>query len=152
LNNPDRKQGLRKAESFGVPWEAVFGYEQAIEQDGVIYLSGQLSHDMEGKFVAPAPLDAAGRPSDFSNMEAQIRRTYENARHLLARYGATLDDVVEEVVYVMDMPSAFHAAAKVRKEMYGKDRPQVANSIVAVSALALPEQLVEISYRAIPKR
>jgi len=151
MSTPDQNV-VRQAESFGVPWEAAFGYEQAVEQDGVVYLSGQLSHDMDGALVAPASLDAAGVPVDFSSTEAQIRRTYENAIDLLARFDATLDDVVEETVFVIDMDSAFPAAAKVRKEMYGTARPQVASSIVAVSRLALPEQLVEISFRAVPGR
>src|SRR5690606_17194704 len=140
MNEPTDK-AIRQAESFGVPWEAAFGYEQAVEQDGVIYLSGQLSHDMAGALVAPARVDAARRPVDFSNTEAQIRRTYENAVELLSRFGATLDDVVEETIFVIDMDSAFPVAARVRKEMYGTARPRVANSIVAVSRLALPEQL-----------
>src|SRR5690554_6433610 len=97
----------RQVENFGVPWEAVFGYEQAVELDGTIYVSGQLSHTSDGVFIAPAALDSAGRPSDFSNMEAQMRRTYENAVELLATFGASLADVVEETIYVIDMESGF---------------------------------------------
>jgi hypothetical protein len=33
-------------------------------------------------------------------MAEQMRTTYANATELLARFGATLGDVVEEVVYV----------------------------------------------------
>lgn len=142
----------RHVESFGVPWEAAFGYEQALELDGIIYLSGQLSHTSDGEFIAPAPLDDAGRPSDFANTEAQMRRTYENAVELLARFGATLDDVIEETVYVIDMASGFQAAGKVRKDMYGTDRPQVVSNIIGVAQLAVPEQLVEVSFRAISRR
>lgn len=142
----------RQVESFGVPWEDAFGYEQAVELDGTIYVSGQLSHTRDGTFVAPAALNDAGVPNEFSNTEAQMRRTYENAVELLARFGATLADVVEETVYVIDMESGFQAAAKVRKEMYGTERPQVASNIIGVSRLAVPEQLVEVSFRAVPLR
>lgn len=142
----------RRTESFCVPWEDVFGYVQAVAHDGILYVSGQLSHDLRGALVAPAPLDTSGRPSSFANMEAQIRRTYENAMGLLARFGASLDDVIEETLYVVDMDSAFHVAARVRKQMYGSERPRVANTIVAVSRLALPEQLVQISFRAVLPR
>ena len=138
----------RHVESFGVPWEDAFGYEQAVELDGTIYVSGQLSHTSDGAFISPAPLDNAGAPSDFSNMEAQMRRTYENA----VGFGATLDDVVEETVYVIDMVSGFQAAGKVRKEMYGTARPPVASNIIGVSRLAVPEQLVEVSFRAVRQR
>lgn len=104
---------------------------------------------MDGKLIAPAPLDADGYPSDFSTMEEQMRATYANAVKVLAQFGATLDDVVQETLFVLDMPAAFAVAGKVRKEAYGTDRPQVASNIIGVKSLANPEQLIEISYRAI---
>ena len=94
-------------------------YVQAVKVKDTIYISGQLSHDGDGALVAPAELDASGKPVDFSDMEAQLHQTYVNAIELLARYGATLDDVVEETLYVLDVDAAFTAGAKVRKAMYG---------------------------------
>lgn len=76
----------------------------------MIYISGQLSHDDKGHFVGAAPLDEQERIHDHSNMEIQMRQTYANAKKLLAGYGATLDNVVEEVLYVTDMDKAFAAA------------------------------------------
>lgn len=142
----------KTVENHGVAWERAFGYVQAVQVKDTIYVSGQLSHDDDGKLVAPAELDATGRPADFSQMEEQIRQTYVNAKTLLARYGATLDDVVEETLYVLDVPSAFAAASKVRKEMYGTDVPQCASNLIGVSALAFPEQIVEIPLRAVIDR
>jgi enamine deaminase RidA (YjgF/YER057c/UK114 family) len=52
--------------NHGVAWERSFGYVQAVQVKDTIYLSGQLSHDSDGKLVAPAALDANGRPVDFS--------------------------------------------------------------------------------------
>ncbi|TDR95038.1 RidA family protein [Enterovirga rhinocerotis] len=147
-----RTQPNRKVASHGVAWESTYGYVQAVQVDDTIYLSGQLSHDSEGNFVAPAELDGAGRPVDFSQMEAQFRQTYINAKILLARFGATLDDVVEEGVFVVDVPSGFAAASKVRKEMYGTAIPQCASSIFGVSGLAQPVQLVEVTFRAVINR
>lgn len=142
----------RKVANHGVAWEKAYGYVQAIQVEDTIYLSGQLSHDGEGNFVAPAELDGAGRPVDYSQMENQLRQTYTNARTMLAQFGATLDDVVEEGVFVLDMPAGFAAAAKVRKEMYGTDVPRCASSIFGVSALAQPVQLVEVTFRAVIDR
>jgi len=140
---------VKKVANFGVAWEGAYGYVQAIQVKDTIYLSGQLSHDVEGNFIAPAELDKAGKPVDYSQMEQQFRQTYFNAKKMLAEFGATLDDVVEEGVFVLDVPSGFAAAAKVRKEMYGTDIPQCASSIFGVSQLALPVQLVEITFRAV---
>ncbi|SCB58819.1 Enamine deaminase RidA, house cleaning of reactive enamine intermediates, YjgF/YER057c/UK114 family [Rhizobium aethiopicum] len=135
--------------NHGVAWERAFGYVQAVQVKGTIYVSGQLSHDDDGKLIAPAELDANGRPVDFSRMEEQIRQTYVNAKKLLAKFGATLDDVVEETLYVLDVPSAFAAGSTVRKEMYATDMPQCASNLIGVSALAFAEQIVEIAFRAV---
>jgi enamine deaminase RidA (YjgF/YER057c/UK114 family) len=142
----------KRIENFGVPWESLFGYAQAVRVKDTIYLSGQLSHDREGNLVAPAVLDELGKPADFSTMEAQLRQTYRNAIELLARFGATLDDVVEETLYVLDVPEAFAAGGKVRKDMYGTAMPGVASNLIGVSRLAFPEQLVEVAFRAVLDR
>ena len=65
----------KQVSNFGVPWEAQFGYAQAVGSGDWIYVSGQLSHDEAGKLVAPAPLDAGGSVTDTStNMAPQLRR------------------------------------------------------------------------------
>lgn len=138
----------KEAKGLGMPWEAEYGYAQAVKLGDTIYLSGQLSHDDQGNMVAPAPLDENGRILDHSNMAAQMRQTYENAKKVLSQYGATLDNVVEEVLYVTDMDAAFAAAGAVRKEAYGSERPQVASTILVTPRLALPPQLIEIKFIA----
>lgn len=79
-------------------------------------------------------------------MEQQMRATYANAVKLLAR--ATLDNVVEETLYVVDVDAAFAAAGKVRKEAYGRARPQCASNLIGVPRLAFPEQIIEITFNA----
>ena len=78
----------KEVKGFGMPWEDEYGYAQAVKVDDTIYVSGQLSHDAEGNMVGAAPPD----------METQMRQTYANAKKILAKFGATLDDVVEEVL------------------------------------------------------
>ncbi|SDC92236.1 Enamine deaminase RidA, house cleaning of reactive enamine intermediates, YjgF/YER057c/UK114 family [Cupriavidus sp. YR651] len=133
----------------GVPAEDDYGYAQAIKIGNTIYVSGQLSHDDKGRMIAPAALDETGRPVDFSTMEAQMRVTYANAEKLLAQFGATLDHVVEETLYVLDVDEAFSVAGKVRKESYATARPQCASNLIGVSRLAFPEQLIEITFKAV---
>ena len=139
----------RKISRFSVPWEEAYGYPQGVQVGDMIHLSGQLSHDLKGKLIAPAQLDANGVPVDHSTMEEQMRAAYANAATVLAEFGATLDDVVQETLFVIDVPSAFAAATKVRKEAYGDDLPPVASNIIGVKSLAFPEQLIEISFRAV---
>src|SRR5262249_50970732 len=109
----------KEATYFGVPWEDAYGYAQAIKVGNTIHVSGQLSHDVQGIGMVPASLDESGKPAEFSMMEQQMRATYANAVKVLARFGATLDDVVEETLYVLDINAAFAAAGRVRKKAYG---------------------------------
>jgi enamine deaminase RidA (YjgF/YER057c/UK114 family) len=138
----------KAVKGFGMPWEDQYGYAQAVKVGDTIYVAGQLSHDEQGNMVAPAGLDENGRIRDHSNMERQMRQSYVNAKKILGMYGATLDDVVEEVIYVTDMDKAFAAAGPVRKEAYGSARPEVASTILVTPRLALPEQLIEIKFVA----
>lgn len=142
----------KDAANFGVPWEEAYGYAQAIKFGDTIYVSGQFSHDEKGNLIAPAALDEARKAAEFSMMEQQMRATYANAVNLLARFGATPDNIVEETLYVLDVDAAFAAAGKVRKEVYGTARPQCASNLIGVTRLAFPEQLIEIAFRAVLPR
>ncbi|MEU0697841.1 Rid family hydrolase [Streptomyces niveus] len=141
MSKPDQ------VESFGVPWEESYGYAQAVRRGDTIYLSGQVAHDGT-RLVAPAPVDASGRVTDFGNMGEQMRRCYANAARLLARFGASLDDVVDEVLYVIDVDAADAAAGPVRKEAYGRPDPQVASTMIGTPRLAFPELLIEVKFIA----
>ena len=100
----------KEAAYHGVPAEDDYGYAQAIKIGNTIHVSGQLSHDDRGAMIAPAALDGSGKPADFSMMAEQMRVTYANAAKILARFGATLDHVVEETLYVLDVDEAFAVA------------------------------------------
>ena len=138
----------KEAKGLGMPWETVYGYAQTVKVGSTIYVSGQLGHDDEGNIVGPAPLDEKGKILDHSNMEIQMRQSYVNAKKILGRFGATLDNVVEEVIYVTDMEAGFAAAGPVRKEAYGSEKPDVASTILVTPRLALPTQLIEIKFVA----
>lgn len=141
------RQIRKKVVNHGVAWEGLYGHVQALQVKDTVYLPGQLSHDGAGKLVAPAGATDSGKPLD--QMEAQVRQTCRNAITLLAEFGATLDDVVEETLFVLDVDAAFAAPGKVRKELYGNEQPQCASKLIGVSRLAFPAQLVEITFRAV---
>ena len=148
--SPAAAQGGKVAKevaNLGMPWEEQYGYAQAVKVGDTIYLSGQLSHDDDGNMVAPAPLDPAGKIADHGNMGAQMAQSYANIETVLANFGAAMDDVVEEVVYVTDMDAAFAVAGEVRKEAYG-GLPVVASTILVTPRLAFADQLIEIKVIA----
>ncbi len=121
----------KETKSLGMPWEKEYGYAQAVKVGDTIYLSGQVSHDDKGNIVG------------LRDMEAQMRQVYTNIQKVLAQYGATMDNVVDEVLFVTDMDTAFAAAVKCRREVFS-GAPVVASTIVQIQRLAFPELLIEI--------
>ena len=121
----------KEAKSLGMPWEKEYGYAQAVKVGDTIYLSGQVSHDDSGNIV--------GR----GDMEAQMRQTYTNIMKVLAQYGASMDNIVDEILFVTDMNTAFAAAVKCRKDIFF-GTPVVASTIVQIQRLAFPELMIEI--------
>jgi len=86
-----------------MPWEKEYGYAQSVKVGDTIYISGQVGHDETGKIV--------GR----GDMKAQMRQTYINIQKVLTQYGATMDNIVDEILFVTDMDAAFSAASNVGK-------------------------------------
>ena len=66
----------------------------------------------------------------------------------MGEFGVTLENVVEEVLYVTNMEKAFATAGPVRKEAYGSETPQVASTILVTPRIAPPTQLIEIKLIA----
>ncbi|WP_265130092.1 Rid family hydrolase [Chryseobacterium oranimense] len=121
------------AEGFGMPWEDIYGYAQAVRKEDTVWISGQLGHNEKGELA--------------EGMEAQMKQTYTNIKELLSRYNMTMEDVVEEVIYAMDMTTAFEARKNLKTDVYTNPK-SVASTMVGVSGLALPGQLVEIKIVA----
>ena len=120
---------------FGMPWEEAYGFSQAIRSGSTLYISGQLSHDMEANFVGEG---------DF---ELQVRTTFANIDRVLEAYGANRDQIVETMVYVRNLRQHFEDIARLHREYFGKHRPT--STLLGVVDLAQPPQLVEISAIAV---
>ncbi|MFS4469853.1 Rid family hydrolase [Chryseobacterium sp. T20] len=123
----------KKTEGWGMPWEEAYGYAQAVQKGNTVWISGQLGHNDKGELA--------------EGMEAQMKQSYANIKELLGRFQMTIDDVVEEVVYVMDMASAFEARKNFKTEFY-PDPMSVASTMIVVNGLAIPGQLIEIKIVA----
>jgi 2-iminobutanoate/2-iminopropanoate deaminase len=121
----------KEAKSLGMPWEKEYGYSQAVRVENTIYVSGQVGHDDKGKIQGQG------------NMEIQMRQAYANIKKVIAQYGATMDNVVDEVLFVTDMDAAFSARIKCKQEVFSGN-PVLASTIVQIQRLAFPELLVEI--------
>lgn len=123
----------KEFKTFDMPWEKVYGYVQSVKSGDMVWISGQLGHDIDGNLA--------------EGMENQFRQTYQNIGKLLSEYGLNASHITEEVIYVTDMQEGFASRQTLGKEFYGEPCI-VASTIVGVTELALPGQKVEIKITA----
>ena len=105
---------------------------QGTRVGNVLYLSGQVGMDAEGKAGA--------------DITEQTKLAYENIRAVLAEFGATMDDIVDETFFVTDMSEVMANAESVfgaRAEAYG-GLPEVCQTLIQISGLVMPELKLEI--------
>ncbi|KZE77689.1 translation initiation inhibitor [Paenibacillus elgii] len=121
---------MAKTYNHGVAWEEAFGVTQGYSVNGNIYISGQFSHDMQGAFVGEG------------DIEAQTRQTLENLDRVLAGFGVTRSNIAEMEVFLTNPQEHFEQFIVLYKEYVGDHRP--AATLVGVSGLAFPHQLIEI--------
>ncbi|MDX3074162.1 RidA family protein [Streptomyces sp. MI02-7b] len=116
--------------AFGMPWESLYGYSQAVQAGDTLYISGQLSHESTGAFIGEG---------DF---ELQMRTTLGNLDRVLEHFGATRDQIVETTILVRGLREHFDTVARLHAAYCGEHRPT--STVMGVSDLALPARLVEI--------
>ena len=119
-------------------WQDEFGFVQAHEvQEGTrfLYCAGQ------------AAVDDDGRPID-GDMAAQMEKAVDNLTTVLTQADFTLADVVRINTYVTDMPAFFENAYVLSKRL-GEADCKYAGTLVQVSALAMPELVIELEATAI---
>lgn len=121
----------KEAKSFGMPWEKEYGYSQAVKVGDTIYLAGQVSHDEKGNIMG------------IGNMEVQMRQAYANIKKVLLEYGATIDNVVDELVFVTDIEAAFAARVNLKQEVFSGP-PVLGSTLLQIQRLAFPELMIEI--------
>ena len=121
----------KEIKTLGTAWENEFALAQAVKSGGLVFLSGQLSIDDKGVIIGKG------------NLEAQMRQAYLNVRKVLELFNLTMNDVLEETIYVTNMLPALTVGPPVRREAYGGN-PAVASTLVQVQRLAYAEALVQI--------
>jgi reactive intermediate/imine deaminase len=99
---------------------AIGPYSQAVRVGNTIWVSGQI------------PLDPATKELVGGDIEAQIRRVFENLKIIVLAAGASLDEVVKVNIFLIDL-SHFALVNKVMAEYFRAPYP--ARAAVGVAAL-----------------
>jgi reactive intermediate/imine deaminase len=100
--------------------QAIGTYSQAVRSGSTVYLSGQI------------PLDPASGQLVTGDMEAQVRRVFDNLRAVAVAAGSDLDSVVKLNVYLTDL-GHFQLVNQVMAEYFSEPYP--ARAAVGVAAL-----------------
>jgi reactive intermediate/imine deaminase len=114
--------------------EPISHYTDAVRAGDLLFVSGCVPVDAEGKLVGG------------EDVSAQARRVFENVSAVLAAAGAGFEDVVKVTVYLTDVDDR-SKINPVRQEFFGKTRP--ASTLVEVSRLAVPGAKVEVEAVAV---
>jgi 2-iminobutanoate/2-iminopropanoate deaminase len=112
-------------------------YAQAVKVTGaetLLYISGQVDYDAEGK---------CAHPGDFA---AQARAVLGMLKAQVEAGGGTLANIVKVNTYLTDI--RYRADyGPIRAEFFGAKMPP--HTLVAVAALAFPELLIEVEAVAV---
>jgi reactive intermediate/imine deaminase len=100
---------------------AIGPYSQAVRVGNTLWVSGQI------------PLDPVTKEMVGGDIEAQIRRVFDNAKAIVVAAGATLDDVVKVNLYLLDLGN-FALVNKIMAEYFREPYPARA----AIGAASLP--------------
>ena len=118
----------------GWAWDDNYSFSPALKAAGLIYVSGQLALDANGKLVGEG------------SVEAQSRQIFGNIETILRAAGSSMQRVLRLVCYCVDF-SDYAAYSKVRSEIFAQRYP--ASTTVGVASLLVPGALLEIDVIAL---
>ena len=105
---------------------------QGVRVGDTLYMAGQVGTDASG--AAP------------DDLVAQMKHAYAHVVSVLAEYGGTMDNVVDETWFVTDIADTMAKVGDLfaaRAEIYGK-KPEVSQTLVQVAGLVGPSFKIEI--------
>jgi reactive intermediate/imine deaminase len=111
------------------------GYSHAMQAGGLLFISGQV------------PLDGEGRVIGVDDMAEQTRQVFRNLGAVLEAAGVSFADLVKLTIFVTDINAIAEIRAS-RDEFIDTANPP-SSSLVEVSRLFRPDILVEIEAIAV---
>lgn len=121
----------------GLPRNPNYSHTVVASGRRTVYIAGQV------------PVDANGKLVGGSDLGAQAAQAMKNVGIALAAAGASYENIVKLTTYVVNYRPEHRAIiGKARRAYLTKD-PLPASTLLGVSALAMPEWLVEIEAIAV---
>jgi enamine deaminase RidA (YjgF/YER057c/UK114 family) len=120
--------------SSGAKWEDIVGYSRAVKIGNIVEVTGTVAVDENNKLV--------GENSAYE----QTRFILQKIEKILARAGASMEDVIRTRIYVTDI-SRWEEYGKAHGEFFNRIKP--CTTMVEVKNLIDPSFLVEIEASAI---
>lgn len=99
--------------------EPIGSYSQAIQLDNLIFTSGQIALNRDGKLIG-------------DDIKTQTRQALENLKNILEENGSGLDCVIKSTIYLANIED-FVSMNEVYSEFFSESKP--ARSTVEVSRL-----------------
>lgn len=107
-------------------------YAQAVKVGNSLHIAGQVG------------VGADGKPG--ASLAEQVQLAYANIQHVLGKFDAGAENIVDETWFVTDMAELnqeMKASFGARADFYGPS-PEVAQTVVEVRALIMPSLKIEI--------
>jgi reactive intermediate/imine deaminase len=124
---------LKRISTEPDPYEP-YRISQGMRVGELLFVSGQAAIDERGQLVGVGDFDA------------QAEQAFRNLERVLEAGGSSLRDVAKVTIFLTDM-SNFARIVELRGKWFSEPYP--ADSIIQVSALALPELDIEIEAIAV---
>jgi enamine deaminase RidA (YjgF/YER057c/UK114 family) len=96
-------------------------YSPAVRSEGLLFVSGQVGSREDG---SPEP-----------ELEAQVRRAFDNLNAVLAAAHCSFDDVLDVTVFIVDPQSHFERIWRIVQEEYWGEAPHPSVTAVGVTWL-----------------
>ena len=110
---------------------AIGPYSQAVRTGDLLFVSGQI------------PLDPATGRLVEGDVSAQTHRVLQSLDAIVRAAGATLDDICDMTVYLLDIENHKWPVREVRSEFFDDDRLPV-STMIEVRNFAIEGMLIEI--------
>ena len=120
--------------SSGAKWEDIVGYSRAVKAGNRIIIGGTTAIDENSNVVG------------IDDAYAQAKYIFKKIEIYLEQFGASLENVIHNKIYVTDI-SRWEDIAKAHAEFFGKIKPCC--TMIEVKGFITPEMLVEIETEAV---